>query len=72
MTQFIRIIPRTVLVDLILSAERKIVVKATAGNHKVIGGGHQAAENEGCIDHDTAFVICSRGLVNGVCIQPLS
>jgi hypothetical protein len=55
-----------------LSAERKIVVKATAGNHKVIGGGHQAAENEGCIDHDTAFVICSKGLVNGVCIQPLS
>jgi hypothetical protein len=37
MTLFIRIIPDLLFVEFILSAKRKIVAKADAGNHKVIG-----------------------------------
>jgi len=37
MTRFIRIIPDLFLMEFILSAEHKIVAKAGAGNHKVIG-----------------------------------
>jgi hypothetical protein len=44
-------------VDLVLSADRKIVAKADAGNHKVIGTVSRCG-NEGFIDGTTTFVIC--------------
>jgi hypothetical protein len=56
MTRFIRIIPELFLWNWHVSGKRKIVVKARAGNHKVIGA---ARQNQGCIDGATTFVICS-------------
>src|SRR6266699_3190989 len=51
--------PPMFLVDLVLSADRKIVAKREAGNHKVIGVASPGG-NEGCIDGASTFVICSR------------